>query len=216
MRRKTRPRVSCHHKLRPMSSFHGGVWQKSGANRGRHWRTPNVRPLWRLRNNRGAMATIILGFFNLPLQKRSLPVPFGCDGSWTRRNSNRPRVPRPGTGGALRRPHGSPGDAKHCPKTPLCGSSIIVPRTRRSTKVVRRRSGAYRPARLWSGSASHRTGRCFASPGKRYASGTREYGAAQRSRGADSVRALHQNRPSKDRGRGESRVLAAPAASHAK
>ena len=148
MRRKTRPRVSCHHKLRPVSSFHGGVWQKSGANRGRHWRTPNVRPLWRLRNNRGAMATIILGFFNLPLQKRSLLVPFGCDGSWTRRNSNRPRVPRPGTGGALRRPHGSPGDAKHCPKTPLCGSSIIVPRTRRSTKVVRRRSGAYRPAPL--------------------------------------------------------------------
>jgi len=84
MRRKTRPRVSCHHKLRPMSSFHGGVWQKSGANRGRPWRTPNVRPLWRLRNNRGAMATIILGFFNLPLQKRSLLVPFGCDGSWTR------------------------------------------------------------------------------------------------------------------------------------
>ena len=215
MRRKTRPRVSCHHKLRPMSSFHGGVWQKSGANRGRHWRTPNVRPLWRLRNNRGAMATIILGFFNLPLQKRSLLVPFGCDGSWTR-----PQQP-PSCPPTRHRWCTSAASwfARRCEA--LSEDAALRLLGHRAPDAAQHESGApqiraYRPARLWSGSASHRTGRCFASPGKRYASGTREYGAAQRSRGADSVRALHQNRPSKDRGRGESRVLAAPAASHAK
>jgi len=68
-----------------------------------------------------------------------------------------------------------------------------------------------------------RAGHLFRSWGARHrrpsrrmaASGTREYGAVQRSRGALRP-SFAGARPPEDRGRGESRVLAAPAASHAK
>ena len=95
MRRKSPPRVSRAHKLRPKSSFHGGVWQKSGANGGRYSWTANVRPLWRFRNNRGAMATMILGFFNLSLQEWLLCVPCDCDVLRTRRNASPALLPTP-------------------------------------------------------------------------------------------------------------------------
>jgi hypothetical protein len=40
------------------TSFHGGVWQKSGASKNRLRRPPNVRYLLRSRNIRDSTATI--------------------------------------------------------------------------------------------------------------------------------------------------------------
>jgi hypothetical protein len=40
------------------TSFHGGVWLKSGASKCGPWRTPNVHKMLRVGNIRGAKATI--------------------------------------------------------------------------------------------------------------------------------------------------------------
>ena len=178
MRRKTPPRVSCHHKLRPMSSFHGGVWQKSGANRGRHWRTPNVRPLWRFRNNRGAMATMILGFFNLPLQDGARSFPAVATYSGHRATLRQGPLPTP-------RSFSCPGRGAAC--LVVRRSSNTAHPTRSHLWGLMVRNGA---ARLLTKRAGHLLRPHPEEPaiGGRLegmaASGAREYGAVRRSRGA--------------------------------